>query len=59
VRAFGAILADSVSIWAHCGDGNWVEIVELQPAGKRRMTAKDFLRGNTIPPGASLGAETA
>lgn len=27
------------------GDGNTVAIVELQPAGKKRMTAQDYLRG--------------
>lgn len=28
-----------------CGDGRWIEIVELQTAGKRRMKAADYLRG--------------
>lgn len=28
-----------------CGDGRRVEILELQPAGKRRMAAADYLRG--------------
>lgn len=27
------------------GDGNTLAIVELQPAGKKRMTAQDYLRG--------------
>ncbi len=36
-----------------------VEITELQPAGKRRMSAQDFLRGNPLPPDARLGGETA
>jgi methionyl-tRNA formyltransferase len=34
-----------------------VEIVELQPAGKRRMAASEFLRGNVLPPGARMGPE--
>ena len=25
---------------------NWIEITELQLAGKKRMTARDFLNGN-------------
>jgi methionyl-tRNA formyltransferase len=45
-------------LWARCGDGTSVEILELQPAGKRRMSAQDFLRGNTIPPDARFGGET-
>lgn len=28
-----------------CGDGNRIEILELQPAGKKRMKAEDYLRG--------------
>jgi methionyl-tRNA formyltransferase len=28
-----------------------VEVLELQPAGKRRMTAAEFLRGRRTPPG--------
>ena len=34
-----------------------VEIHELQPAGKRRMTAEDFLRGRRPQPGDRLGPE--
>jgi methionyl-tRNA formyltransferase len=36
-----------------------VEIVELQPAGKRRMLAADFLRGRRPQAGDRLGPETA
>jgi methionyl-tRNA formyltransferase len=39
-----------------CAEG-LVEIVELQPAGKRRMAATEFLRGNVLPPGARMGPE--
>jgi methionyl-tRNA formyltransferase len=37
------------------GDGTVVEILELQPAGKRRMTAGEFLRGHPVEPGDRLG----
>jgi len=40
------------------GAGDQVEILELQPAGKRRMTAMDFLRGYAIENGWLLGGET-
>jgi methionyl-tRNA formyltransferase len=40
------------------GDGGIVEVLELQPAGKRRMTARDFLQGHTVKPGDRLGPET-
>ena len=32
-----------------------VEVAELQPAGKRRMSAADFLRGHPVMPGARMG----
>jgi methionyl-tRNA formyltransferase len=34
-----------------------VEVQELQPAGKRRMAAVEFLRGHPFSPGARLGPE--
>ncbi|MFL5342327.1 MAG: methionyl-tRNA formyltransferase [Gemmataceae bacterium] len=37
--------------------GGCVELVELQPAGKRRMTAAEFLRGHPIQPGDRFGPE--
>jgi methionyl-tRNA formyltransferase len=37
-----------------CGRGA-IEITELQPEGKPRMAAADFLRGTDLPPGTILG----
>ncbi len=37
--------------------GSEVEIFELQPAGKRRMTARDFLRGHRLQEGDYFGPE--
>lgn len=31
-----------------CGDGNCVDVLELQPDGKKRMDVKSFLAGNKI-----------
>ena len=41
------------------GDGTAIRITELQPAGKKKMAAGDYLRGagNFIKPGLKLGAE--
>jgi methionyl-tRNA formyltransferase len=36
-----------------------VEVLELQPAGKRRMSAEEFLRGRRPIPGDRLGPEPA
>jgi methionyl-tRNA formyltransferase len=40
-------------------NGGVVEVLELQPAGKRRMTAEEFLRGRRPQPGDRLGPESA
>ncbi len=40
------------------GGGDQVEILELQPAGKRRMTAREFLRGYAVKDGWRLGGES-
>ncbi len=39
------------------GFGTEVEILELQPAGKRRMPAAEFLRGHRLQAGDRLGPE--
>jgi methionyl-tRNA formyltransferase len=39
------------------GDGA-VEVLELQPAGKRRMSAAEFLRGRALHAGDFFGPET-
>jgi methionyl-tRNA formyltransferase len=39
------------------GSGSQVEILELQPAGKRRMAVVEFLRGHRLQAGDRLGAE--
>jgi methionyl-tRNA formyltransferase len=41
------------------GDGNVIELAELQPAGKKRMPVADFLRGHPPLPGDFLGSERA
>ena len=35
-----------------CGDGTELQILELQPEGRRTMTAREFLAGRAIEPGA-------
>lgn len=39
--------------------GGAVELLELQPAGKRRMSTADFLRGHRMQPGDWFGSEKA
>ena len=50
----GAITTDGKHLWVDCGDSR-VEITELQPAGKKRMPAADWLRGlREVPQAFSL-----
>lgn len=46
-----SVLADKIV--AACADGG-IAIEELQPAGKRMMTVKEFLAGHELPEGAVL-----
>ena len=48
-------ITDRLSVVA--GDGTVLDVTELQPAGKKRMAAADFLRGRRVLPGDSLAPE--
>jgi methionyl-tRNA formyltransferase len=52
----GGIIKEGTRLFARTGDG-WLELLELQPAGKRRMNAADFLRGNVLSADANLAAD--
>ena len=42
-RQPGEVLAEQGTLFAACGDGSWLELVEVQPEGKRRMKAGDVV----------------
>ncbi|WP_072395510.1 methionyl-tRNA formyltransferase [Hyphomicrobium sp. CS1GBMeth3] len=48
----GEVLDDTLTI--ACSEGA-IRLVEVQRAGKRAMSAEEFLRGFTMPPGTRLG----
>jgi methionyl-tRNA formyltransferase len=50
---------DPARLFVAAGGGSQVEVLELQPAGKRRMRAVEFLRGRKAQAGDRLGAETS
>jgi methionyl-tRNA formyltransferase len=56
----GAILSleGTNSLFIATGEHQSLEILELQPAGKRRMTAAEFLRGHRLQEGDHFGPET-
>jgi methionyl-tRNA formyltransferase len=51
----GAICVDRGRLFAACADDTWIELIEVQLEGKKRMAAAEFLRGNPLPAGARLG----
>ena len=51
----GTVLqADKKGLKIVCGEGSVLEILELQPDGKKRMAAAAFLLGRPIPEGSSV-----
>ena len=53
----GTVLAaDRAGIVIACGEGA-LKVLELQREGGRRLSARDFLSGNPLAPGAVLGIE--
>ncbi len=51
----GTLRLDEGTMFAACGEDTWIELVEVQPEGKRRMTAGEFLRGHAVATGTRLG----
>jgi methionyl-tRNA formyltransferase len=51
----GTLRRDGDRLFVACG-GSWLELLEVQPDGKRRMSAADFVRGNPLPAGSRLGS---
>ena len=57
--AAGLILAfepPRIVVQAHSGSSS-IEVLELQPAGKKKMTAEEFLRGYPVQDGYRFGPE--
>ena len=50
----GELVVTGDRILVSCNANTWLQLIELQAEGKKRMTAAEFLRGNAIAPGARL-----
>jgi methionyl-tRNA formyltransferase len=50
----GTLAVEGHTLRAACGRG-WLELLELQPEGKKRMTAPDFINGRRPVSGEKLG----
>jgi methionyl-tRNA formyltransferase len=53
--ASGQISTASLRLVAGCGENSALELIEVQPEGKRRMAARDFINGYHPTPGEKLG----
>lgn len=42
-------------LYVACADGTWLDLVQVQMEGKKRMSAKDFLHGAQLATGMRLG----
>jgi methionyl-tRNA formyltransferase len=54
----GQIHIDNHRLFAACARNTWLELIELQLEGKKRLAVADFLRGNQLPAGTRLGSPT-
>jgi methionyl-tRNA formyltransferase len=52
------VIAEKITALQVASGTGEVEILDLQPSGKRRMEAGEFLRGNTVREGDWFGAES-
>jgi methionyl-tRNA formyltransferase len=50
----GWIVVESHRLLAACAENTWLEFLEVQLEGKKRMTTDEFLRGNPLPADARL-----
>ena len=50
----GQISIEGHRLFVACAGNTWLELLEVQLEGKKRLAAAEFLRGATFPPGARL-----
>jgi methionyl-tRNA formyltransferase len=51
----GQIYVENHRLFAACADDTWLEFLEVQLEGKKRLPATEFLRGNALKEGACFG----
>ncbi len=51
----GELRVEQARLFAGCGEGSALEILELQPEGKKRMAVADFVHGYRVGAGERLG----
>lgn len=51
----GSVYQADKKLLVVCGDGKCIEILEIQPSGKKKMDIKSFLAGNKLEKGSLVG----
>lgn len=54
----GQIVVEDDRLMVACAQGTWLELLEVQLEGKKRLTAAEFLRGAQFAAGARFDART-
>jgi methionyl-tRNA formyltransferase len=52
----GQIHIDGPRLFASCAGSTWLELLEIQLEGKKRLLVAEFLRGTHLAPNAQLGS---
>lgn len=52
----GTAVVQQGTLFVACAENTWLELVQVQPEGKRPMTAGEFLRGHALETGSRLGS---
>jgi len=52
----GSVHLEDHRLFVACAAGSWLELLEVQLEGKKRISVADFLRGNPLAASARLGA---
>ena len=55
----GQIVVENQRLFAACVDGTWIELIEVQLEGKKRLVAAEFLRGMQFAAGAHFDARSS
>jgi methionyl-tRNA formyltransferase len=51
----GQLIVEDNRLFVGCKDGTALELLQLQPEGKKRIPARDFIHGYRLQPGEKLG----
>ena len=54
-RQPGCVYVQNHRLFVACAHQTWLELLEIQLEGKKRLTAAEFLRGTQLGPSARLG----